>query len=152
MTLATGSDLKMEVNDEQSELQSVSADLSDVVLREIVRRLVLAFQPERIYLFGSKARGTGGADSDYDLMVVVADDLPAEKRRSRLAYEALRGTGVAADVMVWTRSRFDSRLHLRASFPSAVVREGRLLYMWMTSFVWPTPGRGLTAAADIRAA
>ena len=29
-------------------------------------------QPERIYLFGSRARGNAGADSDYDIMVVVA--------------------------------------------------------------------------------
>jgi predicted nucleotidyltransferase len=42
----------------------------DPMLAEIVRRLVEAYQPERIYLFGSLARGEGGPDSDYDLMVV----------------------------------------------------------------------------------
>lgn len=41
----------------------------DRVLGEILRRLVDAFQPERIYLFGSKARDEAGSDSDYDLMV-----------------------------------------------------------------------------------
>ncbi len=100
----------------------------DPKLAEIVRRLVKVYQPERIYLFGSRARGDAGADSDYDLMVVVADDAPPERRRSRLAYEALRGTRTAADVVVATRSWFDARLHLRASFPSTIVREGRLLH------------------------
>jgi predicted nucleotidyltransferase len=100
----------------------------DPVLAEIVRRLVAAYEPERIYLFGSKARGDAGPDSDYDLMLVVPDDAPPVRRRSRLAYEALRGTGRAADVLVCTRSSFDSRLHVRASLPATIVSEGRLLH------------------------
>ena len=101
---------------------------SDPVLAEIVRRLVAAYEPERIYLFGSKARGEAGPDSDYDLMVIVPDDAPPVRRRSRLAYEPLRGTGQAADVLVCTRSSFDSRLHVRASLPATIVSEGRLLH------------------------
>lgn len=100
----------------------------DLVLREMVRRLVDAYQPERVYLFGSQARNEAGQDSDYDILLVVPDDSPAERRSSRLAYEALWGLGRAADVLVWTRQAFESRLHLRASLPSAVIREGRLLH------------------------
>ena len=100
----------------------------DPALAEVVRRLVAAYEPLRIYLFGSKARGDDGPDSDYDLMVVVPDDAPPERRRSRLAYETLCGTGTAADVLVWTLTAFDSRLHLRASLPSTIVDEGRLLH------------------------
>ena len=107
---------------------SQSVQLKDPVLQELVRRLVSAFQPERVYLFGSKARGEAGSDSDYDLLVVVPDSAPSDRRRSRLAYEALRGTGTAADVLVWTRERFDSRLHLKASLPSRVVAEGILVH------------------------
>ncbi len=105
-----------------------ATDSDDPVLHEILRRLVAAFQPERVYLFGSKARSDTGADSDYDLMIVVADEAPPEKRRSRLAYQALRGTRAAADVLVWTRGAFDSRLHLPASLPATIAREGKLLY------------------------
>jgi predicted nucleotidyltransferase len=97
-------------------------------LQEILTRLVTAFEPERVYLFGSKARGDADPNSDYDLLVVVPDAAPAERCRSRLAYQALRGTGVAADVVVWTRSAFEARLHLRASLPSTVVAEAKLLY------------------------
>lgn len=79
----------------------------DPALSEVVARLVEAYQPERIYLFGSKARGEAGVDSDYDLLVVVPDDSPPERRRSRLAYDVLWGTGTAADVVVWTRSLFE---------------------------------------------
>ena len=100
----------------------------DPVLAEAVRRLVAAYQPERIYLFGSVARGDAGADSDYDLLVVVPDNASPERRRSRLAYEALRGTGTAADVIVCTSPYFEDRRLLKASLPGTVLREGRLLH------------------------
>ena len=58
-------------------------------LTEIVRRLVKANAPDRVYLFASKTRGDTGLDSDYDLLLVVRDDAPPEQRRSRLAYEVL---------------------------------------------------------------
>ncbi len=101
---------------------------SDPTLSEIVRRLVDVYEPERVYLFGSRARGDQDPDSDYDLIVVVPDEAPPSRKRSRLAYEHLWGTGKGADVLVWTRGRFDSRLHLKASLPATVLREGKLLY------------------------
>ena len=97
-------------------------------LAEVVRRLVAAYDPERIYLFGSVARGDAGPDSDYDLLVVVPDDTTAERRRSRLAYQALRGTGTAADVIVCTSSYFDDRRSLKASLPGTAMREGRVVH------------------------
>lgn len=101
---------------------------ADPRLAEIVRRVVGAYAPERIYLFGSMARGEAGPDSDYDLMVIVPDDAPADRRDSDLAYRVLRGTGIAADVLVWTKSRFERRQHVVASLPATVLREGRLLH------------------------
>lgn len=100
----------------------------DATLAEIVHRLADAYHPLSIYLFGSKARGDGGPDSDYDLLVVVPDSAPPKLLRSRLAYEALRGTATAADVVVCTQSHFESRRHLRASLPGIVLREGKLLH------------------------
>lgn len=102
--------------------------IDDPALADAVRRLVAAYQPERIHLFGSVARGDADQDSDYDLLVVVGDDAPPEQRRSRLAYQALRGTGTAADVLVCTKSYFEDRRTLNASIPGTVLREGKLLY------------------------
>lgn len=98
------------------------------ILAEIVRRLVEAYQPERIYLFGSVAREEASANSDYDLLIVVPDDAPPERRTSRLGYQALRGNGVAVDVVVWDHSRFEKRAKVASSLPASVLREGRLLY------------------------
>jgi predicted nucleotidyltransferase len=98
-------------------------------LDEIVRRLVAAYQPERMYLFGSHARGDAGPDSDFDLLVIVPDDAELNRRRSRLAYEVLRGTGIAADVIVWIRDYFERRRVVPASLSATIDREGRLLHV-----------------------
>jgi predicted nucleotidyltransferase len=100
----------------------------DPVLAEIVNRLVEAYQPERIYLFGSKARGDAAPDSDYDLLVVAPDDAPPARRDGKLAYEALWGVEASVDAVVCRSSWFHARTHLRASLPGTVQREGRLLH------------------------
>src|SRR6266850_1145411 len=62
-------------------------------IEEITRRLVEYFQPERIYLFGSVARGDDGPDSDLDFLVVVPDDFPVEKFRAARECAVLLPTG-----------------------------------------------------------
>ena len=103
-----------------------SAD--DPVLPEIVRRLVDVYHPLRIYLFGSAARGDAGPDSDYDIMVVVPDDASPEQQDCGIGYRAVWGVGLAKDILVWTKTEFEKRLHLRASLPSTIMQEGKLLY------------------------
>ena len=101
---------------------------SDPVLAEIARRLVQVYAPDRIYLFGSAARGDGGPDSDYDVLVVVGDDAPARLLRGRAGHAEIVSLGVSVDVVVRTVSYFDARTHLKASLPGTVLREGVLLY------------------------
>jgi predicted nucleotidyltransferase len=89
---------------------------------------VEAYQPDRIYLFGSKARGDYGPDSDFDLMVVVPQTTEPGYRLAQQAHSLLWDIGTAADILVWSQQAFESRLHLKASLPATIVREGRLLY------------------------
>ncbi|HEX9729763.1 MAG TPA: nucleotidyltransferase domain-containing protein [Gemmatimonadales bacterium] len=107
---------------------SAPAPVLDPALAEVLRRLIASYRPTRVYLFGSRARADAGLDSDYDLLLVVPDDAAPDRRGSRLAYQVLRGTGTAVDVLVCTRSYFEARLPLRASLPATVVREGVLLH------------------------
>ena len=108
-----------------------TADIAHAIPREVfamVERLVETFHPERIYLFGSFARGDATPDSDYDLMMIVAEsDLP-QYERSQEAHRVLFDFQHAKDVLVWTRDEFDRRTHLFASLPATILREGVLLY------------------------
>jgi uncharacterized protein len=100
----------------------------DEAIAEITYRLVAYYHPERIYLFGSAARGDGGPDSDLDFCAVLPDDAPENLYRPGV-HRALWGVGTAADVVRWPASDFDLRAaHVKASLPATIVREGRLLY------------------------
>jgi predicted nucleotidyltransferase len=92
----------------------------DALLAEMVRRMVEVYRPERIYLFGP--------DSDYDLMIVVPDDAPAALNNPDAGYHAMEGLPRSGDFLVWSRGDFEKRLHLKASLPATIVREGKLLY------------------------
>jgi uncharacterized protein len=97
-------------------------------LTRVVEKLVNALQPERVYIFGSQARGEATRDSDVDLLLVVpASDLPPY-RRSQLAYFALDRYLLPLDILVMTRDEFESRRSVVASLPATVLREGQLLY------------------------
>ena len=98
------------------------------VLDEIVDRLVREFDPQRIYLFGSHARGEAVADSDFDLIVIVEERCEPMHKLAQRAHRLLWDLGVAADILVWSREEFDQRSHLAASLPGVVLHEGRLVY------------------------
>ena len=61
-------------------------------IEEITRRLVEFYQPVRIYLFGSEARGDGGPDSDLDFCVVLPDDAPGSIYRDRSIHRRFLGS------------------------------------------------------------
>lgn len=105
-----------------------SAVADDPLLAEAVQRLVAAFHPERIYLFGSRARGDHRDDSDYDIMVVVAGSDLAPHHRAQHAHVALRGVRIGADILVWTRPEFDRFLPVAGSLAATILREGRPVY------------------------
>ena len=60
----------------------------DEIVDEVVRRLVEHYQPERIYLFGSSARGDARPESDLDFLVVLPDETPRERFLDGKIYSA----------------------------------------------------------------
>ena len=93
----------------------------------IVERLAEAYGPDRIYLFGSKARGNYGPDSDFDLMVVVPDDAPHARNGVGLPMSGCGGP--AQRLMSWCGRVDASRAaHIYGRRSQTILREGRLLY------------------------
>lgn len=97
-------------------------------LPAIVRRLVDTLSPERVYLFGSQARGDSRKNSDIDIIVVVPHSDQPGYIRDRAAYHALWDVKAPVEVLVWTREEFDSGLRIPTSLSATVQRTGRLLY------------------------
>ncbi len=98
-------------------------------LARVVQRLVEHFQPERIYVFGSQARGEATPDSDVDLMIVLPE---THSPYYRLAQEAYRVAGdytlLPLEFIFIARDDFDRRAPAKASLPATVLREGKALY------------------------
>ena len=106
-------------------MYTVEAD--EATLQEVIRRLVAAVDPEKIILFGSRARGDHSPDSDLDILI-VADSSQPRHRRAICAYRALRGLKLPKDILWFTpqevaewRSVVNHVIHL-------AFKEGRLLY------------------------
>lgn len=94
----------------------------------IVQKLIEVYQPIRIYLFGSYAWGQPTIDSDLDLMVIVADSLEKPYRRMKPAYQALRGTKVSKDIMVYTENEFETYAGEPSSLFFKIKNEGVKLF------------------------
>jgi len=58
---------------------------NDPVLAQVVHRLVKAYRPQRVYLFGSVAKEDASPHSDYDVLVDVLDEAQPARRRSHVA-------------------------------------------------------------------
>jgi predicted nucleotidyltransferase len=96
-------------------------------IRQMVRRIVRRFRPERIILFGSHARGDAGPDSDVDLLVVM----PVEGSRREKAVEigvALHDIRLPKDIIVTTPEAFESRKEIVGTIEWPAARQGRVLY------------------------
>ncbi len=101
--------------------------VDEAVLREVVRRIVDAVDPESIILFGSHGRGTPHRQSDLDILVVMESRLPRYKRAIPV-YRALAGLLIPKDILVYTPDEIEAWSEVPEAFITTVVREGKRLY------------------------
>lgn len=100
---------------------------SEVSPDAIVERVLSAGQPDKIVLFGSQARNSANARSDYDLLIVQPSDLPRSARAAPY-YRALSDLPVEVDVVVFTPDEIRDWEHVRQAFVTTALREGKTLY------------------------
>ena len=95
-----------------------------------IRRLVDAlspYEPERIYLFGSAARGEYDELSDLDV-VVIKDTTTPFLERLREVHRLLPASIGAIDVFVYTPEEFAVMQREGSAFAEMILEEGRLIY------------------------
>lgn len=97
------------------------------IIREMACRVVDGFQPEKVILFGSFARGSGGPDSDVDLLVVLPVGQPVAERAIEIRL-ALRGEGLAKDIFVVSSDEFEKQRDVVGSLVHPANKEGVVLY------------------------
>ena len=93
----------------------------------MVDRIVGRFQPSRVVLFGSQARGTAGEWSDVDLLVVMRD-VPDKRRAAIEIRRSLGDLPISKDIVVTTPEEIRRRGHMVGTVLHAALREGTVLY------------------------
>jgi predicted nucleotidyltransferase len=94
---------------------------------EMVRIIVERFRPERIVLFGSRARGAAHPSSDVDLLVVARVD-GSKRRFAAEIDEALAPLRVSKDVVVATPDEVERSREAPGSISRTAMREGKIVY------------------------
>ena len=103
-------------------------------LNKIVRKIVEAIHPYRIYLFGSRAKGTAREDSDIDLWI-IADMNESRRKRSIHVRRLFPKRDFSIDVLVFRPEEFEHQKTLTNSISHIVSKEGKVLYDRRTSSV-----------------
>ena len=102
-------------------------EVTEALLAEITQRIVSAFQPDRIILFGSYAYGEPNADSDVDLLVIMDSDEPIARRIIHVA-EVAQVRFLPMDILVYTPDEIEERLAKGDSFVIDILSRGKVLY------------------------
>ena len=109
----------------------------EAALSFIRDRLVFSLRPESVWLFGSRGRRTHGPDSDFDVLVVLPDELGPKARDYRHALEPVLGSGLPIDVVPCSRSDFEQAKDIPGTVAYEAFHSGRRLYQKRL----PTPAR-----------
>jgi predicted nucleotidyltransferase len=98
-------------------------------LTQITRRIVERFHPQRVVLFGSRARNNARLNSDFDILI-VAPSQETRWRRTTPVYRELAELNMPCDVDVvwWTPEEIAIWKDVQAHFVTTALREGKTLY------------------------
>jgi len=101
--------------------------IDDVLIEEIVRRVLSVANPDKIILFGSAAKGEMTRDSDIDLLVVESEieDRDAEYVRIR---RALGNMGFPFDIVFITTEWFEASKNVIGGIAYSANKHGRVVY------------------------
>ena|SRR3990167_6112943 len=99
---------------------------SQSIINDIVKKIVLNHQPERIVLFGSYAWGTPHPESDIDLLIEKKTD--DTRMTARAIDRTLFPRTMPIDIIVSTPQHIRRRKTERDSFISKIFTEGKILY------------------------
>jgi predicted nucleotidyltransferase len=96
-------------------------------ISEVVNRIAINFNPDKIILFGSYANRIPDNGSDLDLLIIQETDLPMHKRGFDIRL-SLIGTMIPIDVLVYTKREFDEEKEKRFSFINSAIRNSKVIY------------------------
>ena len=101
--------------------------ISDKHSGGVTEQIVQIAHPLRLILFGSRARGTAGDNSDVDILVVVPEGTH-RRRMAQTIYERIWGVSVPLDIVVATPSDLEKYKDTVGLIYKSALRDGVELY------------------------
>lgn len=100
---------------------------ADPLVAKVVRRIARSVKPERVILFGSRASGQAGEDSDIDLVVVYSGS--KTKREVQVGIHKLfPNPDFSMDVFVLTPEELESQKTVPNTLAREVSERGVICY------------------------
>ncbi len=99
----------------------------DREIESITAQIIEKYQPERIILFGSAARGEPGPDSDADFLIIKKDTPFYGADRIRQLSRVI-DRSIPVDFLVYRPEELDRRIEMGDPFIKAILGEGKILY------------------------
>lgn len=102
--------------------------VDDKMIEMVKKRLVDAYDPLAIYIFGSYAWGHPDEESDLDLMVVI--DEYKKKRHATLVdgHRALMDLDLFKDIIIYSKEEFVECSQDVTSLCNKIVKKGKQIY------------------------
>jgi len=83
----------------------------------------------KIYLYGSRARGTSNSESDWDILILLQQDKITSKIEDKITdplYDLEFETGEVISPMIYSENEWNSKYHV-TPFYNNIMKEGQLL-------------------------
>ena len=95
-----------------------------------IKKIVTEQEPKaKIYLYGSRSRGTAKSNSDWDLLILLNKDKISPEDEQKISYPLYDlefDTGEVISPMIYSEKEWNTK-HKITPFYQNVMREGRLL-------------------------
>ena len=95
---------------------------------EAIRRLVLAYNPLKMYLYGDYAWGTPNEESTYDFLIIIESSNKQVIERGYTGFEALFGLEIPQNIVVVTQKEFNQYANDPKSDTYEIKTKGKVLY------------------------
>jgi len=101
--------------------------ITEKKIEEIISKIIRNYDPDKIILFGSYAKGTANEDSDLDLIIVKHTDTPKHKR-GREVRKFLLGSMIPIDLKIYTPDEFENEKDSGFSFLNTAIKDSLIVY------------------------
>lgn len=101
--------------------------MPDKTLEKIIEKILEVIIPDKIILFGSRAKGTACEDSDYDILVIKSG-IENKREIAKKLYRNMFGTNASVDIIVEKSEIVEKYKDSVGFIYKFALKEGKIIY------------------------